>query len=202
MSWSLNPCSLSSVYKLLRHCHFSEKKKNEWTKEIWKVNGFFFQLWLFKGSTKSIKCLIQTDYYLYYLWYGFSIIFNFLFRFILFQGTSDFEAYYPNISKPYREPSTCTNWSKKPRRKKKPGEDEEELDFEDEDNVVGVERQEKTKVYISVHESSRLNQSDYNSSFCWQSGSVIVILSVSAIFLFRWTPWVRVNSVFIFVHIF
>jgi hypothetical protein len=87
----------------------------------------------------------------------------------LFQGTENFEAYYPNITKPYEEVSTCHNRRSKPHRKKKPGDGQLESEDgeaggtseEDVDNYVDGEDGDKAKVYssISLQESSRLNTS-------------------------------------------
>ncbi|KAJ9581419.1 hypothetical protein L9F63_023400 [Diploptera punctata] len=62
-------------------------------------------------------------------------------------GTEGLEEFYPNITQPYREQSSCLNRWKKPRRRKKPGEDEDIREKEIYDS-------------ISVHESSRLNKAE------------------------------------------
>lgn len=79
---------------------------------------------------------------------------------MLFQGTENFEAYYPNITKPYEEASMCHTRRSKPHRRKKPGDREAGgTSEEDVDNYVDGEDGDKTKVYssISLQESSRLN---------------------------------------------
>ncbi|XP_069692739.1 MOXD1 homolog 2-like [Periplaneta americana] len=84
----------------------------------------------------------------------------------LLPGTENSEAFYPNITKPYEEVSTCHNRWKKPRRRKKPGDgqsdEEDDASDEDEENDVDGEDGDKTKVYssISLQESSRLNTGD------------------------------------------
>ncbi|XP_071438873.1 MOXD1 homolog 2 [Hetaerina americana] len=71
-------------------------------------------------------------------------------------GTEDFEAYYPNITKPYKEPPSCQGKKKKPLRKRKPGEEE---DGDEERNYVVGEERDRAKVYFGVQESSKLNRS-------------------------------------------
>ena len=88
---------------------------------------------------------------------------------VIFQGTENVEAYYPNITKSYEEIDTCHNRRSKPHRRKKPGEGENEsasregsrTSEEDVDNYIDREDAEKTKDYssISLQESSRLNSS-------------------------------------------
>ena len=88
---------------------------------------------------------------------------------MVLQGTENFEAYYPNITKPYEEIDTCHNRRSKPHRRKKPGEGLTESAIRegsrtsatDVENYIDGEDEEKTKDYssISLRESSRLNSS-------------------------------------------
>lgn len=92
----------------------------------------------------------------------------------MFQGTENFEAYYPNITKPYEDADACHNRRSKPHRRKKPGEGQMESgdrgagesSEEDAANCVEGEGEHKTKVYssISLQESSRLNSSTRSRS--------------------------------------
>ncbi|PSN48993.1 MOXD1 2 protein [Blattella germanica] len=73
-------------------------------------------------------------------------------------GTEDMEEFYPNISHRYREPSSCsTSRWKKPRRRKKPGDEHSREMYNS----------------ISVHESSRLN----NVACNWPP-SIVLLLTV------------------------
>lgn len=97
-----------------------------------------------------------------------------MYKIYLFQGTEYIEAYYPDITKPYEEVSTCHNRRSKPHRKKKPGDGQQESEDreaggpseQDVDNYVDGEDGGKTKVYssISLQESSRLNTSTRSRS--------------------------------------
>jgi len=88
---------------------------------------------------------------------------------VVFQGTENSEAYYPNITKSYEEIDTCHNRRSKPHRRKKPGEGLTESAVRegsrtsgtDVENYIDGEDEEKTKDYssISLQESSRLNSS-------------------------------------------
>ncbi|XP_069693146.1 MOXD1 homolog 2-like [Periplaneta americana] len=80
-------------------------------------------------------------------------------------GTEDLEAFYPNITTPYRGTSTCHNRWKKPRRRKKPGEDDELALYKS----------------ISVQQSSRLNNSICN----WRDPISILFLTLSILMFFR-----------------
>lgn len=112
--------------------------------------------------------------------------------FVTFQGTENFEAYYPNITKPYEDIDTCHNRRSKPHRRKKPGEaqmasgDRAAVGTSEEDsaNFVGGEDEDKTKVYssISLQESSRLNSSTRSTS-TWDL--LVFVLACCILLAFR-----------------
>lgn len=110
----------------------------------------------------------------------------------LLPGTENFEAYYPNITKPYEDVDTCHNRRSKPHRRKKPGEGQTEsgdhgageTSEEDAANYVDGEDEDKTKVYssISLQESSRLNSSTRSRS---SSDLFMFVLAYCILLAFR-----------------
>jgi hypothetical protein len=81
------------------------------------------------------------------------------------------EAFYPNITKPYKVVNQCHKIRKKPGRRKKPGDGEEE--GEDDGQLEN-----ETKVYNSItdQESSKLNSSD--RIICSWLMSVIILSAI------------------------